>query len=142
MKKQQIKVKFWIWGPRTVYYNMTCAQQFFQKSLHPTSVQNAIHLATFSPLSLLLQGKKVTFFTQRWVWDKKIVYVLLTIRPLLHWGLWRLGLCCSVLRRIQDFVAQDYDAFEIVSNLVFSRSWLCRWGYVIRIYVVRDNIVL
>ena len=37
VKKQQIKVKFWIWGPRTVYYNMTCDQIFFsQKSLHPT----------------------------------------------------------------------------------------------------------
>ena len=35
VEKQQIKVKFWIWGPRTVYYNMTCAQIFFQKSLHP-----------------------------------------------------------------------------------------------------------
>ena len=36
VKKQQIKVKFWICGPRTVNYNMTCAQHFFQKSLHPT----------------------------------------------------------------------------------------------------------
>ena len=37
VKKQQIKVKFWIWGPRTVYYNMTCYQIFFQKSLHPNT---------------------------------------------------------------------------------------------------------
>ena len=35
MKKQQIKVKIWIWGPGTVNYNMTYAQAFFQKSLHP-----------------------------------------------------------------------------------------------------------
>ena len=38
VKKQQIKVKFWIWGPRTVYYNMTFAQNYFQKSLHPTEM--------------------------------------------------------------------------------------------------------
>ena len=37
VKKQQIKVKFWIWGPRTVYYNMTCAQFFFFKN-HSTLV--------------------------------------------------------------------------------------------------------
>ena len=37
VKKHQIKVKFWIWGPRTVYYNMTCAQKVFQKSLHPNA---------------------------------------------------------------------------------------------------------
>ena len=35
VKKQQSKVKFWIWGPRTVYYNMSCAQSLFHKSLHP-----------------------------------------------------------------------------------------------------------
>ena len=39
VKKQQIKVKFWIWGPRTVYYNMTFAQNSFQKSLHPTEMR-------------------------------------------------------------------------------------------------------
>ena len=36
MKKQQIIVKFWIWVPRTVYYNMPCAQFFLKISLHPT----------------------------------------------------------------------------------------------------------
>ena len=35
VKKQQIKVKFCIWGPRTVYYNMPCAQNNIFKSLHP-----------------------------------------------------------------------------------------------------------
>ena len=35
VKKQQIEVKFWIWGPRTVYCNMSCAQILFYKSLHP-----------------------------------------------------------------------------------------------------------
>ena len=35
VKKQQIKVKFWIWGSITVYYNVTYAQIFFQKPLHP-----------------------------------------------------------------------------------------------------------
>ena len=36
VKKQQIKLKFWIWGPITVYYNMTCGQIFVsKKSLHP-----------------------------------------------------------------------------------------------------------
>ena len=37
VKKQEIKVKFWILGPITVYNNMTCAQFFFQKSLHPNA---------------------------------------------------------------------------------------------------------
>ena len=37
VKKQQFKVKFWIWGSITAYYNMTCDQFFLsQKSLHPT----------------------------------------------------------------------------------------------------------
>ena len=35
VKTQQIKVKFWICGPIKVYYTMTCAQNIFQKSLHP-----------------------------------------------------------------------------------------------------------
>ena len=35
VKKQQNKVNFWNWGPITVDYNKTCAQNFFQKSLHP-----------------------------------------------------------------------------------------------------------
>ena len=35
VKNQQIKVKFWIWGPRKVYYSKPCAQNLFQKSLHP-----------------------------------------------------------------------------------------------------------
>ena len=30
LKKQQIKVKFWIWGHITVYYNMQCASNFFK----------------------------------------------------------------------------------------------------------------
>ena len=38
MKKQQIKVKFWSWGPRTVDYNMTCAQQNFKN--HSTLLYN------------------------------------------------------------------------------------------------------
>ena len=36
VKKQQNKVKFWIWGHITVYYNITCIHHFFQKSLHPS----------------------------------------------------------------------------------------------------------
>ena len=39
VKKQQIKVKFWIWGPRTVYYIMTCAQNFCLKN-HSTLLYN------------------------------------------------------------------------------------------------------
>ena len=36
VRKQQIKVKFWIWGPITVNYNKTFAKNiFFQESLHP-----------------------------------------------------------------------------------------------------------
>ena len=27
VKKQQIKANFWIWGPRTVQFNMTCVQK-------------------------------------------------------------------------------------------------------------------
>ena len=37
VKKLRIKVKFWIWGPRTVYYNMTCAQFCSSKITPPYS---------------------------------------------------------------------------------------------------------
>ena len=37
-KKQKIKVKFWIWCPKTVYYNMSCAQIFFKN--HSTLLPN------------------------------------------------------------------------------------------------------
>ena len=29
-------MKIWNWGPTTIWHNMTCAQNYFQKSLHPT----------------------------------------------------------------------------------------------------------
>ena len=45
VKKQQIKVKFWILGPRTVYYNTTCAQKFFKN--HSTLV----YTMQYNPLS-------------------------------------------------------------------------------------------
>ena len=44
VKKHQIKVKFWIWGPRTVYYNMTCTKFFFYKSLHPAMRPSEVRL--------------------------------------------------------------------------------------------------
>ena len=45
--EQKIKVKFWIQGPRTVYYNTTCAEIFFPKSLHPNP-----HPHPYSPIIL------------------------------------------------------------------------------------------
>ena len=47
VKKQQIKLKFWIWGPITVYYNMTCGQILFQKSLHPTVDTETLYNSTY-----------------------------------------------------------------------------------------------
>ena len=40
VKKQQITVKFWIWGPITVYKNLTCAlcTQFYPKIIPPYCV--------------------------------------------------------------------------------------------------------
>ena len=35
LKKQHFKVKFWNWGPITIWYNKTCVNFFVQKSLHP-----------------------------------------------------------------------------------------------------------
>ena len=29
-------MKFWNWGPTTIWHNMTCGQNCFQKSLHPS----------------------------------------------------------------------------------------------------------
>ena len=34
-KRQHKDMKFWNWGPTTIWHNMTCGQNCFQKSLHP-----------------------------------------------------------------------------------------------------------
>ena len=56
VKTQQIKVKFWICGPIKVYYNMTCAQNIFQKSLHPILQQHIYH---FKHAANMLEDKNV-----------------------------------------------------------------------------------
>ena len=43
VKKQQIIVKFWMCGSSTIYYNMTCGQTKFLKSLHPI-VKPSLHI--------------------------------------------------------------------------------------------------
>ena len=54
-----------------------------------------------------------------------------------------LGLCCSGLCRIQDYVVRDYVAFGIMSFGIMLHSGLCRsglcriWGYVVRDYVAQ-----
>ena len=35
-------MKFWNWGPTTIWHNMTCGQNCFQKSLHPNA-QHSFH---------------------------------------------------------------------------------------------------
>ena len=72
VKKQQIKVKFWSWGPRTVDYNMTCAQQNFKNHstlLYMSGTRTADSLyCTFSEQKLLTRSpcfilKLPTYFT-------------------------------------------------------------------------------
>ena len=81
MKKKQIKVKFWIWGPITVYYNKTYAQIFFlQKSLHPTC-------------EAMRQVKKQQIKVKIWIWGPGTVNYNMTyaqaffqksLHPIIH----------------------------------------------------------
>ena len=34
-KRQHKDMNFWNWGPTTIWHNMTCGRNCFQKSLHP-----------------------------------------------------------------------------------------------------------
>ena len=46
VKRQQVKVQFWIWGPRTVYNNMTCTQIYFSKITPPYSAVSYFPFST------------------------------------------------------------------------------------------------
>ena len=46
VKRQQVKVQFWIWGPRTVYNNMTCTQIYFSKITPPYSAVSYFQFST------------------------------------------------------------------------------------------------
>ena len=58
MKKQQIKIKCWIWCLRTVYYNMQCAKIIFQKI--PPSYSRALWDCHVLARELTDQFKKIT----------------------------------------------------------------------------------
>ena len=80
VKKQQIKVKFWIWGPRTVYYNMTCAPIFLnQKSLHPNVyLALGIHILKHFLNFVLRYGSSRSSIDILENW-KRIIYIKCTI---------------------------------------------------------------
>ena len=58
MKKQQIKIKCWIWCLRTVYYNMQCAKIIFQKI--PPSYSRALWDCHVLARELTDKFKKIT----------------------------------------------------------------------------------
>ena len=72
-------MKFWNWGPTTIWHNLTCGQNCFQKSLHPNSyslnhfVLRTVQLYLRPPVYFIIQ----TYLDLRCHWVIQIFKIFL-----------------------------------------------------------------